>query len=390
MVGRGVQPGHVRQTNQRTLLGVISLQPGISNAELARTTGLAPQTVTAVLADLEGSDLVFRGEVRRGLRGQPATPLYMNPVGALAIGAEIGWKHIDITLVGIGTQVMGRYRREYDYPDGASILPELANAVGDLIAPLAPEDRKRVVGMGLAAPLGIGSPASLLRPPNGQQHLWAGIDLAADTASAVGLDVVLINDGHAACWAERVSHPQPRPLSFVFLILDTFVGAGIFAENRLWTGDRGTASHLGSMLVTDETGQVRFVHELASLQALDTRLAPIGMSLEAIRQATIPDAAMPILDAWIDAASDALAQTLINVTRVMEFEVAIVESALPSSITTRIVETTRDRIGRYPTLGHCAPPLIAGHLGRSGAAEGAALLLMYRRFFSRELAHMDN
>ena len=51
VVGRGIQPVHVRQTNQRAVLSVISLQPGISNAELARITDLAPQTISSVLAD---------------------------------------------------------------------------------------------------------------------------------------------------------------------------------------------------------------------------------------------------------------------------------------------------------------------------------------------------
>ena len=114
VVGRGIQPSHVRQTNQRAILSVISLQPGISNAELARVTDLAPQTVSAVLADLHQLNLVTRGEVLRGRRGQPATPLYMNPVGALAIGAEIGWRHMEVCLVGIGTQVLSRVRRTYD------------------------------------------------------------------------------------------------------------------------------------------------------------------------------------------------------------------------------------------------------------------------------------
>ena len=88
LVGRGIQPSHVRQTNQRAILSVISLQPGISNAELARVTDLAPQTVSAVLTDLEQLNLVTRGEVLRGRRGQPATPLYMNPVGPFDRGGD--------------------------------------------------------------------------------------------------------------------------------------------------------------------------------------------------------------------------------------------------------------------------------------------------------------
>jgi predicted NBD/HSP70 family sugar kinase len=389
-VGRGIQPAHVRQTNQRAILSVISLQPGISNAELARVTELAPQTVSAVLADLEQMHLVTRGDVLRGRRGQPATPLYMNPVGALSIGAEIGWRHIEVCLVGIGTQVLSCVRRDYAYPDAATVFRTLAEIVTELTAPLSPPERKRLTGLGLAAPGGIGDPASLQPPPAGQQELWAGLDIARATAAATGLEVSLFNDGHAACWAQRVAHPAPRPFSFVFLVLDTFVGAGIVAENRLWEGVNGTSGNLGAMLVTDSHGHMRYLHEVASLHALEQRLVAAGLSLDAVRQAPPVPAVRAALDAWIAEASDALAQTLMNATRVMEFELAVIESALPPALTAEIVAATAQRMERFPTLGQGKRvPLVAGQLGRSGAAQGAALLRMHRRFFSRELAHMD-
>jgi len=390
LVGRGIQPSHVRQTNQRAILSVISLQPGISNAELARVTDLAPQTVSAVLADLEQRDLVTRGEVVRGKRGQPATPLYMNPVGALSIGAEIGWRHIEVCLVGIGMQVLSRVRRDYEYPDGASIFADLADMIGGLVATLPVAERRRLTGMGLAAPGGLGDPAALLAPPPGQQELWAGVDIARAAAEATGLEVSLFNDGHAACWAQRVAHPAPRPLSFVFLLLDTFVGGGVLAENRLWEGPTGSAANLGAMLVTDREGRMSYLHEVASLWALERRLQAAGFGLDAVGRGAEAPALRALLQAWIADAADALAQTLMNATRVMEFELAVIESALPPPLTAEIVAATAERLGRFPTLVHKTHvPVVAGQLGRSGAAQGAALLRMHRRFFSRELAHMD-
>jgi predicted NBD/HSP70 family sugar kinase len=390
VVGRGIQPSHVRHTNQRAILSVISLQPGISNAELARVTDLAPQTVSAVLIDLEQLNLVTRGEVLRGKRGQPATPLYMNPVGALSIGAEIGWRHIEVCLVGIGMQVLGCTRRDYDYPDAGTIFAELASIVADLTASLSPKERKQLVGMGLAAPGGIGNPASLLKPPPGQEQLWAGVDIARAAADATGLEVSLFNDGHAACWAQRVAYPAPRPLSFVFLVLDTFVGAGIVAENRLWEGHNGTSAHLGAMLVTDRAGQMRYLHEVASLHALEQQLNAAGVGLDAVWQVPVVAAVRPVLDAWIADASEGMAQALVNTTCVMDFELAVLESALPPALTAEIVAATARQMERFPRLGQGARvAVVAGQLGRSGAAQGAALLRMHRRFFSRELAHMD-
>jgi len=41
-------------------------------------------------------------------------------------------------------------------------------------------------------------------------------------------------------------------------------------------------------------------------------------------------------------------------------------------------------------FGRPFPAIRIGHIGRPAAAQGAAQLRMYRRYYSRELAHMDD
>jgi predicted NBD/HSP70 family sugar kinase len=388
VVGRGIQPVHVRQTNQRAILSVISLQPGISNAELARITDLAPQTVSSVLADLESRSLITRGDVVRGKRGQPATPLYMNPVGAFSIGAEISWRHIDVCLVGIGTQVLNRYRRDYAYPDPARVFEELATASRDLSAALSPAERKRLTGLGLAVPLTLNAPPEAMVGEKSDRDRWAKVDVVGAVEKATGLKTSKFIDGHAACWAQRVAHPAPRPLGFVFLLLDTCMSGGIVSENRLWEGVTGGSGNLGEMLITDRDGHTRQAHEMASLKSLQERLGSAGLTLEAVTGTSPAPVAAAILETWIVDAGHALAQTIVNATRVLEFECATIESALPAALTSRIVEETRKRMAQFALPGPTPPPIISGHLGRSGAAQGAALLRMHRLFFSRDIAHM--
>jgi predicted NBD/HSP70 family sugar kinase len=389
VVGRGIQPVHVRQTNQRAILSVISLQPGVSNAELARITDLAPQTVSSVLADLESRELITRGDVLRGRRGQPATPLYMNPVGAFSVGAEIGWRHIEVCLVGIGTQVLNRYRRDYAFPDATKVFDELATAASELCGALSPAERKRLTGLGLAAPVTLNTPPVLMIPNQVDRDRWAKVDVTGSVERATGLKTSKFIDGHAACWAQRVAHPAPRPLAFVFMVLDTCMAGGIVSENRLWEGSSGASGNLGEMLITDREGRSRLAHEMASLKALQQRLADAGLDLGSVTGAAVSPTAAPVLDAWIADAANALAQTIINSTRVLEFEFAVIESALPSPLTSRIVDETRRHLTGFALPGPASPPVIAGHLGRSGAAQGAALLRMHRLFFSREIAHMS-
>src|SRR3569623_2724914 len=121
-----MQPKQVRYSNQRAILSVLAVYPGLSNADIARRTGLAPQTVSSVLDGLEQAGLLLRGPVRRGGgRGQPATPLNPNPEGALALGAEIGRGPLDVALTNLVGQVLAHNRVEYDYRGASAVYGTL-------------------------------------------------------------------------------------------------------------------------------------------------------------------------------------------------------------------------------------------------------------------------
>jgi len=388
MVGRGMNPSHVRQMNMRAVLSVVSLQPGITNAELSRLTQLAPQTVSAVLLDLEEAHLIKRGEVLRGRRGQPATPLFMDATGAFAIGAEISWTHIDVALVGIGIQIADRYHRDYAFPDPLRVFDELRDAIDVVTRGLSSAERARLQGLAVAVPGGLGDTVRFFSAEDERMAGWVGLDVASTAARVTGLNTMIVSDGNAACWAERVAHPPPRPLGFLYLRIDTLMAAGIVAENRLWEGEGGDSTRLGSMLVTDRNGTSRFVQQIASVQALQGKLAQHGLSLEAAMSGDHAGA-QAILDDWIEECALALAQVIINTATILEHEVAIVETALGPAITRRIVDRIRTNLDIVPLPAPRRSRVIAGHVGRPDAAYGAALLKMYRRFFSREQQHID-
>src|SRR6218665_1624036 len=103
-LGRGFAQAGVRIANERAVLTLIGLNPGASNADLARLSGLGPQTTSRIVAELEARELVQRGDVLRGRRGQPATPLFLDPDGAYVIGVEVGWRHFEVLLFAMSGQ----------------------------------------------------------------------------------------------------------------------------------------------------------------------------------------------------------------------------------------------------------------------------------------------
>jgi len=388
---RGMQPNQVRHSNQRAILSVLAVYPGLSNADIARRTGLAPQTVSSVLDGLEEAGLLLRGPVRRGGgRGQPATPLYSNPDGALSLGAEIGWTHIDVAMTNLIGQVIAHNRIDYAYPDRQVVFGMLTQMLEALTSSLSADAQARILGLGLAVPGGIGRDSRLLPAPPGQAEAWADVDVGREAANATGYDVQVFNDGNAACFAEFTAMPPPRPGDFAYLLIDTFVGAGIVAEDRLWEGVTGASANIGSMLVSDRSGASRFVHELASLLALEKRLEAAGTTLKDGMSDEPSELAQTVIADWIEDASSALAHAILNTATVIEFDFAVIDSALPASTLRQLIEATSRRMLDYPSLGRPFPAIRVGHIGRPAAAQGAAQLRMYRRFYSRELAHMDD
>lgn len=387
--GRGVQHASLRAANRRAVLTTITFSPGISNAEVSRRTGLAPQTASAIVTELEDDGLVTRGDVLRGRRGQPATPLYLDYAGAYGIGCEISWRHIDITLINLGSEDLGRYRRDFAYPDAAGIVAEAAKAIAGLIARLSPAQQQRVAGIGLATPSNLGSLIGNVEPPLEQLAAWRDLDLRAALEAATGLPTTWFNDGNCTCFAQMVMSPPPRPANLVHLFVSTYLGAGITAEHTLWEGPTGNSANLGSMLVNGHDGHRALGHDVASTSALGRRLAAAGIALPPGNPADWPWADWEEQVApWIAASGRALAEIIFNTGAVLEIDHAIIDSLAPQPIVDRLVAATEGALSELVAIGIRRPRLVAGTLGARATPLGAAQLTMFRKHFSRDLSDM--
>ncbi|WDR01895.1 winged helix-turn-helix transcriptional regulator [Devosia algicola] len=200
--GRGLQHQGLRRANERAVMSIIGFNAGVSNAEISRLSGLAPQTVSAILVELEKAHLIERGEVVRGRRGQPATPIFLNADGAFCIGCEISWRHIQVHLIDLRGQTRGTIRKEYAYPDANTIVADINTMVDELMATLSFSEQFRVLDLGIAMPSHLWRYIHLVNAPPEQAALWRGKDLAGELSNATSLAVSIFNDGNAACWAE--------------------------------------------------------------------------------------------------------------------------------------------------------------------------------------------
>ncbi|WEK03846.1 MAG: ROK family transcriptional regulator [Candidatus Devosia phytovorans] len=388
--GRGLQHHGLRRANERAVLTLIGFNSGVSNAEIARLSGLAPQTVSAILIDLEQDGLITRGPVLRGRRGQPATPIFLRSEGAYSIGVELGWRHVDVVMIDLTANVLGTRRWHYDFPDARTLPGEIAKAIGELRAGLSDAGQSRLRDIGVSMPADMAGYMHLSEAPEEQGALWANLDLAGDLERRCGLDVSLVNDGNAACWAELIALSRPRSGDFIYFMIGRCIAAGIVGEGSLWEGSSGNSANMGAMLVRQGDGPLQPAYRIASTAVLEKRLEDAGFLMISGQFETWDwDTFAPVVDQWIKDSGNALARVVYNTTMVIETALVVLDTILPPALGERLVAEVESELKHLPVPASYRPPqVMLGHLGAMAPSMGAGELTLYRRFFSRTLADL--
>lgn len=387
---RGVQHASLRAANRRAVLTAISFNSGLSNADLSRLTGLAPQTASAIVAELEADGFVARGAVLRGRRGQPATPLFLNHEARYSIGCEISWEHIQVMLIDLGGREVARYRRSFAYPDATSIIAEAVCAVRQMVDRLTRAQQKRLTSVGLTTPCAIDRWIHVLGAPAEQACLWKRLDLRTALEEATGLPTTWTNNGNAACFGEMTHTPLPRPTDYAYILVDTFLAAGVLADHSLWEGPRGNASNLGGIFICDREGKRTVGHHICSTLALRRKLAETGRPVPTGDSHEWPWADFgPALDDWLSEAGYGLAQIIYNTAVITGVDRVVIDGTMPRQILERLTSHTTHELGALACFASSVLPQVAiGTLGTRAAVIGSAQIPVFRRYFSRDYKDM--
>ena len=217
-----------------------------SRAELARSTGLSPATVSTLVSQLVETGMVVDAPAsvsRRNQGGRPPALITLDPSVGVAIGIDFGKRHLAVALADLSHRLLAEEWREmaddYDAEDGIQEAAELVQLVVD--ASGADAGRLLGVGMGLPGPVHrsgvVGSSAIL---PG-----WAGTLAAERMAERLSMEVWLSNDANLGALAEATWGAGRDAAGLVYLKLATGIGAGIVIGGRLFEGTGGTAGEIG-------------------------------------------------------------------------------------------------------------------------------------------------
>lgn len=240
-----VLPEHARAHNRSLVLAHLFHSGPTSRADIARSTGLTRVTVSDLVAELIGENLVAELGVRVGGRvGKPATLVGMQTEAFHIVAVDLT---DDAALTGavmtLASDVVARRTAALDGRTGDDAVAVLEGLCRDLLAAAT----QPVIGIGIGSPGVIDADGVVLEAPN---RGWFGVPLAARLQAALGVPVHVANDANVQALGEYTYGGAGGSLMVV--TIGQGVGAGIVLDGALVRGRHDAAGEIGHVTVVDE------------------------------------------------------------------------------------------------------------------------------------------
>ena len=391
-LSRGTNQSGVRLYNERLVLSLIRRHGSLPKADIARRTGLSPQTISTIANALEDDGLIVRLDPLRGKVGQPLVPYALNPRGAFFLGLKIGRRSSDVVLMDFAGSVLGRIHEPHPYPTPAIMVDLAKRGIEELTAPLAADERRRIAGFGIASPFELWNWASQIAAPPDVLDAWRHTDMQRDIAAICPWPVYFHNDGTAACAAELVLGSGQHGEDFLYVFVGSFIGGGVVLNGHLFPGRTGYGGAIGPLPVPNGEGGFQQVLRSASIYVLADRLAAAGRDPRILwRDPGEWGDLGEALDGWIAEAARGLAVTAVSAVSVIDFRTIVIDGAFPPEVRRALVQATRQAVGAFDLQGLAPFSIVEGTIGFGAREIGGACLPLLANFTQdREVLFKEN
>ena len=236
----------IRLINRAVIFRTIRDAGTISRADLARSSGLNPATVTHIVRELLHQELVEEAGYAKSSGGRRSELLRIRPQQGYIIAISLGRRSIDGMLTDLEMREVTQRRitsKSLANPADGSTLPALLAMIQGLITDSGIE-RQRLVGIGICAPGPLNARRGLiLTPPNFPG--WNLTPLKEIVEAETGLPTLVDNDANAAALAERWFGGARNIDNFVYVLGESGVGCGIVINGDIFRGAHDVAGEVG-------------------------------------------------------------------------------------------------------------------------------------------------
>ena len=391
---RGTNQIGVRLYNERLVLSLVRRHRELPKADIARLTGLSPQTISIIMNQLTDDGLLIKGNPTRGRVGQPSVPYSLNPEGAFAFGLKIGRRSVDLYLINFTGEIVEALHQTYNYPTPSGIRDFARAGIERVLSRLSKGQTARIAGLGIGSPYEMWTWHEEIGAPKDEIDIWRTINIRAEIAAICPWPVYYANDITAACAAELMFGIGADHIDYLYIFIGSFIGGGLVLDGHLFPGRTKNAGALGSMPAqgVDVSARPQLMN-VASIYVLERKLLAEGRDPTILWQSPDDwgDDLGPVLEEWIGEVATSIAYSIVAAIAVIDVETVIVDGAFPRWVRQRVIEQTRVAIGKVRQQGLSHFSIIEGSIGNAARAMGGASLPLLANFTQdREVLFKDD
>ncbi len=269
--------GWLRERNRERVLGVLRERGRISQADIARVTGLSRTTVHTLVSELKDSGVVHEVEssAREIKGGRPAVQLMLQESSLTVVGIDFGHSHVQVAVADIAHNVLAERRCDLDVNRDARTALDTAARMVDEVLDEGRVDRKSVI----AAGIGIPGPVDRGRGTAGSATIlpgWTGVQIGQEMQERLGIPVEIENDANLGALAEMTWGAGRECSNFAYIKAATGIGAGVVIDGRLLHGASGTAGEIGHTTL-DESGALCYCGNRGCLETVASGPAIVAL-----------------------------------------------------------------------------------------------------------------
>ncbi len=261
----------------------------MTQAELSRETGLSRSTISNFVAALSASGLIVPAD-RRALQfpskpsspGRPGTTLQLDPNVGAVIGIDFHHRRFQVALVNLAHELIAEGNGDLPIDHSAKEAIDAAVNEVERVLEKGKIQPNSLIGVGIGLPGPIDSKTGYVTPSSVSPG-WLGVDVKTEFRERLRLPVAIDNDANLGALAEQIWGAGRGIDNFIYVRIDTGIGAGLVINGQLVHGSSGAAGEIGHVTL-DERGPVcrcgnrgcleRYVGESALLELLQPIYGP--------------------------------------------------------------------------------------------------------------------
>ncbi|MEK8131416.1 ROK family transcriptional regulator [Paenibacillus filicis] len=244
------QPGNikmVKQMNKESILYRLRKQGSMSRADLAKATALSRPTVSALVEEMIGEDLICEiGEGASKAGRKPILLAYNYKLSAV-IGAVFEGTVLHMALADLKGDPLCQYTtRMNESVSGERAILELEKGLHSLLFQSGYE-KEKILGIGLGLP-GITQKRNgtiSYAPSTG----WMGLPVQKELEERLELPVTLDNDVNMMTLGEYYQGAGREVSNLIYMHIGTGIGAGIMLNRQFYRGSMEAAGEIGYMMI---------------------------------------------------------------------------------------------------------------------------------------------